>query len=731
MATKFKLCLGVALVACAVPIWAQAADAPAPAAPSLAEKDAPASEDETGIVVSGKYTIPNKIDTATGLGLTIRETPQSVSIVTAQRILDQNLISVKDVVENGIGVVVKETDDVRNSFYARGFQIQNTQIDGVPTAWALGGDRGETIADVSIYDRVEIVRGATGLLSGVGDPSASINFVRKHADKTKWGGYANAAYGSWDTWRLSGDVGGKVDAEGRVRVRGVARYEQGKGFTDFYRNKKLVLYGVVDADITPDTLLRAGFSHQKNTPHGVFWGSLPTFYSDNTVANWDRSKTTTQPWTTWQTVNQSAFATLSHNFGNGWSLTGNYNRNRNTQFTQILYLSGKVDKTTGLGLASNPYSAYGESIQNSYDAQLKGKLTVFGRDHELVLGYLNSVINRQTDSYTPLGGYPPAGNFLTWNANSYPNAGFSTTPNVGVEKQRIKQIGYYGALRINVADWLKVIGGGRLASWRQTGVAYGTVSNYGNKDVFIPYAGVLADLAHNHRLYASYTTIYQPQNLRDRNYNQLDPVTGKSYEVGVKSAFFNEALQTSAALFRIEQDNLGQVDGEQIAIPGVTLAQLYQPYVGARGVVSEGFELEATGSPLPNWNLNAGYSLFRAKTAAGLDANADQPRSVFKVFSTYTIPTILQGLTFGGGMNYRSSGYTNGTITGTTTAFRFQQDGFALVSLMMRLNLTDRASLQANIDNLLDKTYFSQIGSFSQYRYGEPRNFTVSANYRF
>src|SRR3546814_12136369 len=100
--------------------------------------------------------------------------------MTAQRILDQNLITVKDVIQNGVGVAVNEVDDVRNSFYARGFEIRNTQIDGVPAAWTLAGANGETSADVSIYERVEIVRGATGLLSGAGDPSASVNLVRKH-----------------------------------------------------------------------------------------------------------------------------------------------------------------------------------------------------------------------------------------------------------------------------------------------------------------------------------------------------------------------------------------------------------------------------------------------------------------------------------------------------------------------------------------------------------------------
>ena len=730
--TPLLIASALASLACSLSAQAQTTSRESDKDPQGAAREDAGEE----ILVSGRYTLPDRIDTATGLGLTIRETPQSVSVVTAQRIIDQNLTSVRDVIENGVGVAVNETDDVRNSFFARGFEIRNTQIDGVPTAWALGGDRGETIADVSIYDRVEIVRGATGLLSGAGDPSASINLVRKHADRREWGGYLEAAGGSWDTWRLSGDIGGAVTADGRLRVRGVGRYEEGNSFTDFYSNKKLVLYGVLDADVTDDTLLRVGFSHQRNEPHGAFWGSLPTFYSDGSIARWDRAKSTAQPWTTWTTVNQNLFATLSHDFGGGWSLTGNYNRFRNTQFTQILYLFGNVDRATGLGLGSNPYSADGVSIQNSYDAQLKGKLSLFGRDHDLVLGYLNSELNRQTVSYAPLNElaplgnflFPPAGDFINWNANSYAFPGFAET-GVLNEEERIRQIGYYGALRLNPTDWLKVIGGGRLATYRQSGRAYGVDRNYGDKDVFIPYAGLLADITANHRLYASYTTIFLPQNAQDRNFEQLDPIKGKSYEVGLKSAFFNEALQTSVALFRIEQDNLAQIDGPSITRPGTGLP--FQPYRAADGVVSKGFEIEATGSPLPNWNINVGYSQFKARDAADADANTDQPRRLLKAFTTYTVPEVLGGLTFGGGVNYRSSAYSLGTIPGSTTAFRFEQGGFAVVNLMARLVVTDHLSVQANVENVLDKTYFSQVGSFSQYRYGQPRNFTVSASYRF
>ncbi|EJL23047.1 TonB-dependent siderophore receptor [Novosphingobium sp. AP12] len=696
-----------------------------PAAAQVAEDN---GGDGDAIVVTGTYTLPDKIDTATGLGLTVQETPQSVSIVTAQRIMDQNLISVKDVIQNAVGVAINETDDVRNSFYARGFQITNTQIDGVPTAWALGGDSGETLADVSLYERVEIVRGATGLLSGAGDPSASVNLVRKHADSTELKGYVSGSYGSWDTVRLSGDIGGAVTSDGRLRFRAVGRYEDGDSYIDGYHNEKFVAYGTIDADVTDTTLLRVGFSHQQGRPDGNAWGALPSFYSDGSFASWPRSKTASADWTHWDTTNQNLFVTLKQDFGNGWSAQANYNRMRNTQRTEILYLYGLVDKTTGLGLASNPYSADGESIQNSYDAQIKGKVTLFGRDHDIVVGALRSIINRHADTFAALNitdpsnpySWPPAGDFNNWTPQSYDYPGFSTVP-FRASQEKITQTGYYGAVRANLTDQLKVIGGGRLASWKQRGFAYGVDSNYGDDNVFIPYVGALYDVTPNHRLYASYTTIFSPQNYVDRNFRQLDPLDGKAYEIGLKSSFFENALQTSLSLFRIEQDNVAVMDGAPITNPNNPSLPPQQTYVAANGVVSKGFEVEITGQPLEGWNVNFGYSQFK------MDANFDQPRRLLKLFTTYT----LGDLTFGGGVNYRSKAYTDGTNPVTSAPFRFQQDSYTLVSLMGRYEVTDNLQIQANLENLLNKKYFSQIGFYSQYRYGAPRNFTVSGTYRF
>ncbi|MBH1992074.1 MAG: TonB-dependent siderophore receptor, partial [Sphingomonadaceae bacterium] len=667
----------------------------------------------------------DKIDTATGLGLTVQETPQSVSIMTAQRILDQNLISIKDVIVNSVGVSANEVDDVRNNFYARGFEIRNTQVDGVPAAWTLAGGNGETSIDVSIYERVEIVRGATGLLSGAGDPSASVNLVRKHADATDLTGYVNASIGSWNTWRVSADVGGALTSDGRIRARLVGRYEEGESYIDLQKKKKWVLYGVVDADVTDTTLIRAGISHQDSKPKGATWGALPTFYTDGTTTDLPRSQSTAADWTHWNTTNQNIFATVHQEIGDKWNISVNYNRLRTTNSSELLYLYGNVDKATGTIEYSNPYKAEGISIQNSFDAQLKGEVSLFGRDHEVVLGALHSVLKRHTDNYAAPFPWPTNVPVIGSGGADFDEPVWGTVATRN-EQERIKQTGYYGAFRLNVADPFKIILGGRLSSWKQTGFAWSGPSDYGDDNVFIPYVGALYDVTPNHRVYASFTKIFQPQNLYDRNLNLLDPLDGNAYEIGLKSHFFGGALQTSIALFRIEQDNVGQI-GEIITTPSGP----QQTYVAAQGVTSKGFEVEATGQPLPGWNLNASYSQFKAEDGDGVPANTDQPRKLLKVFTTYDLPGVLTGLTVGGGVNFRSKAYSDGANPVTAAPFRFQQGGYTLVNLMARYAVTEQLQLQANIENLFDKTYYSQMGFFSQYRYGAPRNFTISANYKF
>ncbi len=674
------------------------------------------------IVVYGSYTTHDKLDTATGLGLSIRETPQSVSVMTAQRIEDQNLKSLTDVVVNATGISSKELDSSRDSYSARGFDIDNYQLDGVPISWSPGRDAGETQTDTALYERVEIVRGATGLLTGAGNPSASVNLVRKHADSREFNGSTSLSASRWDTYDATMDVSTPLNADGSIRGRSVVRYQDGNSYVDYLGNEKTVLYGVVDANVTDATLLRVGASHQDNDPTASTWGGLPSWYGDGSLTDWSRSKTIGADWTRWASTVENYFATMEHEFLNSWTGKINLNYADNSADLHLLYLYGSPDKVSGLGLAPYPYRSDTKRTQSSVDAHLSGTYDLFSRKHEFTVGYTYSAGDEKLYAY-PYDGTVPVGDFNQWNG-SYPEPAWGArSSDIDLDT---RQSGLYAASRLSLTESLKVVLGGRLSDWKQNGTSYGSRVKFGDTSVFIPYAGVLYDFFEYNTAYFSYTEIFKPQNSQDRNGNYLDPVVGEAYEFGVKSAFFDGGLHTTAALFRIEQDNLAQPDTGYL-ISGT----IFEASRAAQGARSEGFELEAVGELTRGWEVSISYTQFTAEDAQNEDVNTSQPRTLTKLFTTYHFPGRWENLAIGGGINWEGSNYTRTFNPVSGLAEKLKQDSYSLINLMARYEFDERLSAQINVENLADEKYYSQIGFYNQLAYGEPRNVSVQMKYRF
>jgi outer membrane receptor for ferric coprogen and ferric-rhodotorulic acid len=150
---RFKLNRLAVLVALAAPLVAQAqiAEQAAAVLPQIEISGMKMSDTTEG---TGSYTT-GRSKTATPLDLSLRETPQSVSVVTLQRIEDQRLNTVTDVVNNTTGVSVNQYETNRGQFTARGFEIDNLQIDGLPTTYEQAWSGGEVASSLAIYDRVE------------------------------------------------------------------------------------------------------------------------------------------------------------------------------------------------------------------------------------------------------------------------------------------------------------------------------------------------------------------------------------------------------------------------------------------------------------------------------------------------------------------------------------------------------------------------------------------------
>lgn len=155
----------------------------------------------------------------TKMPMTQRDIPQSVSIVSQQRMEDQQLQTLGEVMTNTLGISGSQADSDRVSYYSRGFEIDNYMVDGIPTYFESRWNLGDALTDTALYDRVEVVRGANGLMTGTGNPSASINMIRKHATSREFTGNVSTEYGSWNKQRYVMDLQSPLTPDGNVRGR--------------------------------------------------------------------------------------------------------------------------------------------------------------------------------------------------------------------------------------------------------------------------------------------------------------------------------------------------------------------------------------------------------------------------------------------------------------------------------------------------------------------------------
>src|SRR3546814_6186792 len=136
---------------------------------------------------------------------------------------------------------------------------------------------------MAVYERIEVVRGAAGLVTCVGDPSATVNLVRKRPTDT-FHGSANLSAGSWDYYRIEWDISGPIAGNGRIRARLVGAYTDNRQQVRFQHDKSPALYGIVEADLTPTTLVRAGFDYLKTDTKPGAWRSAERRFGRESVS---------------------------------------------------------------------------------------------------------------------------------------------------------------------------------------------------------------------------------------------------------------------------------------------------------------------------------------------------------------------------------------------------------------------------------------------------------------
>jgi outer membrane receptor for ferric coprogen and ferric-rhodotorulic acid len=685
---------------------------PQPQADASGEVTLPATQIQNRSLQDGSQSVGYQgkpASSTTRLGLSNKETPQGVSVVTREQMDDFKLNSVKDALRSAPSVTVEQFETDRTAFTSRGFKIENFEYDGVGLPFSGGVLVGEQ--DMTEFEQIDVLHGANGLMSGSGDPSATVNLVRKRPTDT-FQAQIDASAGSWDNRRLAVDVSGPLTDSGNVRGRFITSHDKGNSYLDQYSHEVNVMAGLLAFDLSDADTLTVGFSQQNSYSNGSTWGGLPIAdYQGNRIHYSSRSSSVGQPWTYWNMKTQRAFAELTHEFDNGWASKITVTGTSLDSDTKMLY---------AIPVSATQVAAYinrttSTEHQIAGDAQLSGPFSLLGREHELTLGASYGRLH-----HSERGHYRTAsGNQLADLADVLagtvvePAMDFTNTLNTQLFTDRQKSI--FAGSRFSLADDLHWIAGARMLSADGDGMGYGAPHDTRVHGKVTPYTGLVYDLTSQWSLYTSWTEIFKPQYFRSTAGGVIEPLEGKSLEVGVKGTLLDERLNLNAAVFKTEQQNVAEATGE--------IANGQYLYRGI-DYSSKGLELEASGEALPGLEVAGGYTYVWIVNNDGDKARQYVPTHTLRGSVTYRVPGVPQAKV-GTRVQWQSG-------TEVDSNSRVKQDAYALVDLMASYDFDDHWSTSLNLNNVTDQKYLlSLYQAAGSTNYGAPRNLMASVSWKY
>lgn len=635
-------------------------------------------------------------NTATKLNLAPRHTPQIVNTITRQVIDDFAVQDMEGVLNLAPGISIGHTDDDRRNFTARGYPLA-VQYDGLPSNSAIDGG---VVAgpDSAVIDHVDVLVGAAGLMNGAGQPGGVVNMNYKRPT-AELQASASLSLGSWDLQRTVADISGPLMESGALRARVVAVSQAEESFRDYEKEKKKVLYTVIEGDVTDSTLLSFTMMTQDIYDNVTDRSGLPTDNNGNDM-DWDRSAFLAPAWNQWNKYATTYKLRLEQQLSSGWQMTVQ----GSMMESEADWLFGSLDSfdsTTGDATFAR-WAQHNKETSDDAEVFFSGPLQLFGRTHELVAGAnwgkrtWDGKSGDGTDFNTNLYTFDPA--------SSVPRPEITLDTPTG--KQITEQYGVYVAGRFSLTDALNAIMGSRV-SWYH----YEYAGNGRDEDqVLTPYMGLVYDINSWASVYASYADIFNPQSAKGTDGNTLDPEVGASYETGIKGEFYNGRLNSSLAVFRIQKDK------EALLISSIPYdannACGGWCYEANGKTVTNGIDLAVSGEVISGLQLMAGFTQYKK------DDN-DKTVRITKLTGSYTLPG--QNWTLGGSIDNSSKSYGQ---------WGMSQDARTLVGLFGKYRFNRHVDVALNINNLFDKEYYANAidSGYGRQYWGDPRSWTLTLN---
>jgi iron complex outermembrane receptor protein len=649
------------------------------------------------------------------------ELPQNIQVINRQLIADQQIFDMLEGVSRNVSGVTKQE---HWDNYAR-LNMRGSRVAPFRNGMNVQSTWGPLAEDMSMVERIEFIKGPAGFMMANGEPSGFYNVVTKKPTGVSRG-EVNMTTGSFDTYRATLDLDGKLKQDGsllyRLNVMG-----QAKGsFRDFEYNNRYTVAPVLKYKLSEQTSITAEYTYQYSQMSAI--GSAYVFNATG-MGNLPRASTAASANLDPTNVHDhSAFLILEHQINPNWKLTGQLAYFNMSQIGSSIWAdSAKVDGTV------YRYNSIWDAANEGKFAQIfvNGDVKTGGITHRILAG-LDLGNKKYMADWNQ--SFPLYSRDFTFNVNT-PNyylpasllPKFDRTQSLrnragaNVLSQSYSGIYLQDELRF-WEDRLRLTLAGRVTSAKDSQYGSGT-----NETVFTPRVGISASLTKQTSLYALYDQAFVPQAGVDRAGNAFKPITGNNMEVGLKRDWAGGRWNSTLSLYQITKNNVLTTDPTN---PNYSI-QLGQ-------TETKGVEFDLRGELLPGLNLVANYAYTDSKiTKDTKSENVGMPvpgysKHVTNAWLAYRVREGgLQGLGVSLGYQWqldRYAWFSDATSKEPSLPNTFRTDG--AISWQ-----NSRVNVALNVNNLFDAYLYSgayyPYGGYYYYQAEAPRNFRLSMGYKF
>mgnify|MGYP003664534819 CR=1 FL=1 len=633
--------------------------------------------------------------TATKTPTPLIDVPQGISFITEDQLEDQSIRQLNEALRYVPGVSLETGEGHRDEVFIRG---QETTAD-----FYLDGLRDDAQYYRPLYniERVEVLKGANALIFGRGAGGGAINRVSKFAQTGDSFAAANASIDTFGAFALLSDVNQPLSNTIAVRLNGT--YEEFDSHRDFYEGRFIGYSPTVTAGLGPATRLTATYSYDddrrvvdRGVPSfegGPLRGFDDTFFGD---PDFNRS----------QAEVHIGRVRLDHEFAPG------LNANATVQYgdydkiyanilptgvkASMVTLEGYQDATTRenlIGQANLVWEADGEGFAST-----------------LLLGIEASRQDTQNSRRVVVFDDNGAQRITTPLAERIVVPAFTLSPVSRSRESKLDTVSFYLQEQLEIGDHLELVAGLRWDRFDLDTVNLISSAPGDRVDERVsPRAGIIVKPVERLSLYASYTESFLPQAgdqflLISPGDERFEPEKFTNYEVGVKWAPLEKVLVTAAA-FRLDRTNTTAPDPDNTGL----VVQTGESRV-------EGFEIGAVGSITDFWQANLGYTYLDGELRTASDFGAagarlqQLPRHQITAWNRFDV---TEQFGFGVGVIHQSDQFASFSNT-------VELPGYWRVDAAAYFTVSERISLQVNIENLLDESYFPSAHGNNNIQPAEP-----------